>query len=142
MTPQYYRLNDICGLTGVKPYVLRFWEAEFDRIQSGQNDKGEKVYSDESLMIIEKIKALLFEDKMTIDMAKIELDRWIGQNEEEKKREEDRYSSVASPTITENLAPSDIQQINASTVDLVTELKGLEDTLKKLINVIKPEHWH
>lgn len=25
-----FKLNEVCSITGVKPYVLRFWESEFD----------------------------------------------------------------------------------------------------------------
>ncbi len=65
-----YRFNEVTSVTGVKPYVLRFWESEFDQINPAQSEAGHKVYSKEDIVIIEKIKKLLFEDKLSIPQAK------------------------------------------------------------------------
>nr|MBA2403447.1 MerR family transcriptional regulator [Bdellovibrionales bacterium] len=58
-------------ITGVKPYVLRFWETEFEEIAPEDSDSGQKLYARKDVEAIFKIKKLLFEDKMTIPEAKL-----------------------------------------------------------------------
>lgn len=70
-----YKFNEITSLTGVKPYVLRFWETEFNQIQPQLNEQGQKIYRPEDLEVIQKIKDLLFEQKLSIPQAKAFLDK-------------------------------------------------------------------
>ncbi len=88
-----YRLNEVCSITGVKPYVLRFWESEFSEIKPVQSPNGEKVYLQNDLDVIALIKKLLFKDKMTIEKAKFELSlHSLGQSSThvpDKQNEED-----------------------------------------------------
>ena len=68
-----FKMNEVCGLVGVKPYVLRFWESEFQEILPSTDDDGQKLYSQQDIESIALIKKLLFEDKMTIEKAKHEI---------------------------------------------------------------------
>lgn len=71
----HYRFKEITSLTGVKPYVLRFWESEFPQISPATTSGGDKVYSQNDLQCVEKIRDLLFDDKLSIPQAKMYLDR-------------------------------------------------------------------
>lgn len=68
-----FKQDEVCHLTGVKPYVLRFWESEFDEISPIQNSSGKKLYEQSDIKAIQVIKYLLFEDKLTVEKAKYEL---------------------------------------------------------------------
>ena len=68
-----FKMNEVCGLVGVKPYVLRFWESEFLEIAPISDTDGQKLYSQQDIEAIALIKKLLFEDKMTIEKAKQEI---------------------------------------------------------------------
>ncbi len=68
-----FKLNEVCGLTGVKPYVLRFWESEFTEIDPIISSSGQKMYEAKDIQAIATLKNLLFEEKMNIEMAKAEL---------------------------------------------------------------------
>jgi len=70
---ELFKLNEVCGLLGVKPYVLRFWESEFPEIDPTVTDDGVKNYSQEDIEAVALIKKLLFEDKLTIEKAKGEI---------------------------------------------------------------------
>lgn len=72
-----YKFNEVTSLTGVKPYVLRFWESEFEQISPMVNEAGQKIYDKADLLIIKTVKKLLFEDKLSIPEAKAVLDREI-----------------------------------------------------------------
>jgi DNA-binding transcriptional MerR regulator len=81
-----YQFQELTELTGIKPYVLRFWETEFIDIKPRKNQKGEKIYSRHDLETLLTIKRLLFEDKMTIAQAKHKIE--ITSSEIEKVEEE------------------------------------------------------
>ncbi len=68
-----FKINEVCALTGVKSYVLRFWESEFAEIAPMTSSSGQKLYEHRDIEAILLIKKLLFEDKMTIERAKAEM---------------------------------------------------------------------
>jgi len=70
---ELFKLNEVCGLLGVKPYVLRFWESEFPEISPQVTEDGVKQYSQEDIEAVALIKKLLFDDKLTIEKAKGEI---------------------------------------------------------------------
>lgn len=78
---KYFLSNEVCGLTGVKPYVLRFWETEFEDISPEVDGAGIKLYKVKDVEAIVLIKKLLFEEKMTIERAKMQLRLLRSQSE-------------------------------------------------------------
>lgn len=77
-----FKLNEVCGLVGVKPYVLRFWESEFLEIEPIISSSGQKLYEPRDIEAIAIIKKLLFDEKMNIEQAKAELPKRLGYREE------------------------------------------------------------
>jgi DNA-binding transcriptional MerR regulator len=69
----HFKLDEVCGLTGVKPYVLRFWESEFPEIKPALSSSGQKLFSYRDVEVIYHIKELLFEQKLNIEQAKMKL---------------------------------------------------------------------
>jgi len=69
-----YKFKEVTSLTGVKPYVLRFWESEFTQISPQVNEAGQKIYSPLDLEFVKRIKELLFIEKLSIPKAKAMLD--------------------------------------------------------------------
>ncbi|MFG1499353.1 MerR family transcriptional regulator [Halobacteriovorax sp. XZX-3] len=68
-----FKLDEVCSIVGVKPYVLRFWESEFDEISPLVSSTGQKLFEQKDIQMLAKIKGLLFEEKMTIEKAKLVL---------------------------------------------------------------------
>jgi DNA-binding transcriptional MerR regulator len=68
-----FKQDEVCSLTGVKPYVLRFWESEFDEITPIVSSNGQKLYEHKDIEAIALVKKMLFEEKMTIEKAKVEI---------------------------------------------------------------------
>lgn len=66
----FYRIKEICSITGLKPHVLRYWEQEFKDIKPVKSSKGQRLYKKKDLDIIFMIKRLLYEQRYTIDGAK------------------------------------------------------------------------
>jgi DNA-binding transcriptional MerR regulator len=66
-----FKFQELTPITGVKPYVIRFWETEFEDIAPVVSDSGQRLYARKDVEAIFKIKKLLFDEKMTIQEAKI-----------------------------------------------------------------------
>ena len=65
-----FKFQELPTITGIKPYVLRFWETEFEEIVPIADESGEKHYSRADVEMIMQIKGLLFDKKMSITEAK------------------------------------------------------------------------
>lgn len=65
-----FKFQELTPITGVKPYVIRYWETEFPEISPITNDSGQKLYARKDVEAILRVKKLLFEDKLTIPEAK------------------------------------------------------------------------
>lgn len=70
MAPRTYKIGEIAGLTGLKPFVLRFWETEFPQLTPVRTPKGQRLYTEEHLQLLRRIKTLLYDEKLTIDGAR------------------------------------------------------------------------
>jgi DNA-binding transcriptional MerR regulator len=66
----FYRIKEVCTITGLKPHVLRYWEQEFKDIKPVKSSKGQRLYKRKDLDTILAIKKLLYEKRYTIDGAK------------------------------------------------------------------------
>ena len=65
-----FKFQELTPITGVKPYVLRFWETEFDEICPVTSDSGQKLYAKKDIETILRIKRLLFDEKLSIPEAR------------------------------------------------------------------------
>ncbi len=68
-----FTTDEVCSLTGVKPYVLRFWENEFDEISPILSTSGKKLFEHKDIEAIIVVKKMLYEEKITVERAKVEL---------------------------------------------------------------------
>ena len=66
----HFKVNEVCSMTGVRPYVLRFWETEFPEIGPITSSSGQKLYEYKDVELVAFIKDLLFNKKMNMEEAK------------------------------------------------------------------------
>ena len=69
----YYSISEVSELTGIKQYVLRYWETEFNILAPNKNRSGNRIYTEEDISKVLLIKKLLYEEKFTVDGAKVRL---------------------------------------------------------------------
>jgi len=69
----YYSISEVSRLTGLEPYVLRYWETEFSEIRPQKNRAGNRIYSNRDIKFILRIKELLREQRYTLEGAKVVL---------------------------------------------------------------------
>lgn len=66
----YFRIGDVAEIAGIKPYVLRFWEKEFEFLNPVKNGAGQRVYRRSEVESVLLIKKLLYTERLTIEGAK------------------------------------------------------------------------
>jgi DNA-binding transcriptional MerR regulator len=76
----FYRIGEACKQLDIQPYVLRYWETEFAVLSPKKSKAGQRVYSEEELHLIQRIKQLLYEEGYTIAGAKKKLDAELAGN--------------------------------------------------------------
>jgi DNA-binding transcriptional MerR regulator len=66
----FFRIGEVGRISGVKPYVLRYWESEFKLLKPIKNKAGQRIYRRREIETILDIKDLLYKKKFTIAGAK------------------------------------------------------------------------
>ena len=66
----FFRIGEVCELTGVKQHVLRYWESEFKIISPQRAKSKQRLYRRVDVENIIKIKTLLKNEGFTISGAK------------------------------------------------------------------------
>ena len=69
----YYSIGEVSKITGLKQYVLRYWETEFTVLKPVKNTAGNRIYKDNDIKLIKYIQDLLYKKKYTIKGAKMHL---------------------------------------------------------------------
>jgi DNA-binding transcriptional MerR regulator len=83
----YYRIGEVAEITGLQPYILRYWESEFRALSPIKNNAGQRLYKKRDIEILEKIKELLYEKGFTIAGARRQLAALEKEKEEVLARE-------------------------------------------------------
>lgn len=68
----YFKIGEVSSLLGVKPYVVRFWETEFDLTPS-KNRSRHRVYKRHEVETLLEIRKLLYDERFTIEGAQKKL---------------------------------------------------------------------
>ena len=66
----YYSIGEVSKTTGLKQYVLRYWETEFKQLKPTKNKAGNRTYRQKDIDLIFEIKNLLYDEKFTIEGAR------------------------------------------------------------------------
>lgn len=70
MNKIYYSIGEISELIQVKPYIIRYWEAEFNQLKPKNDKVRNRRYQKKDLELLLRIKELVYEKKYTLEGAK------------------------------------------------------------------------
>ncbi len=98
----YFKIGEACKELGIQPYVLRYWETEFPALAPSKSRSGQRVYSENEMEVIRRIKQLLYEEGYTIAGAKKKLEvelasGSLGADGEDGSGETEAVSAVLAP---------------------------------------------
>ena len=71
---RYFTIGEVSELCGVKPHVLRYWEQEFTQLKPVKRRGNRRYYQHHEVLLIRKIRSLLYEEGFTITGARHRLE--------------------------------------------------------------------
>ena len=113
----YYSIGDVSEMTGLKQYVLRYWETEFSILSPEKNKAGNRRYRKEDIKIIRHIKELLYDKKFTIRGAKQYLEDYYKNQDSDSS-----IVNISSQTVDREFL-MDLKEKLEETLDLLAKLK-------------------
>jgi DNA-binding transcriptional MerR regulator len=113
---RYFTIGEVSELCGVKPHVLRYWEQEFTQLKPVKRRGNRRYYQHHEVLLIRRIRELLYEQGFTISGARNRLD--------ETMRE--RASGPSGKAVDVQVAPgpADLQRIRRELSSVIDYLSG------------------
>ncbi len=74
---RYFTIGEVSDLCAVKPHVLRYWEQEFAQLKPVKRRGNRRYYQRHEVLLIRRIRDLLYEQGFTINGARHRLDSEI-----------------------------------------------------------------
>jgi DNA-binding transcriptional MerR regulator len=123
---RYFTIGEVSELCGVKPHVLRYWEQEFTQLKPVKRRGNRRYYQHHEVLLIRKIRELLYEQGFTISGARNRLD---GVDEKaEKPRTVPEVTAPANPS-----ASSLITEAQRTTIDVT----ALREQIQQVLHLLK-----
>lgn len=123
---RYFTIGEVSELCGVKPHVLRYWEQEFTQLKPVKRRGNRRYYQHHEVLLIRKIRELLYEQGFTISGARNRLD---GVDEKaEKPRTVPEVTAPASPSASLLIA-----EAQRSTIDV----SALREQIQQVLHLLK-----
>jgi len=73
---RYFTIGEVSELCGVKAHVLRYWEQEFTQLKPVKRRGNRRYYQHHEVLLIRRIRELLYEQGFTISGARNRLDHY------------------------------------------------------------------
>ena len=80
---RYFTIGEMSELCGVKPHVLRYWEQEFTQLKPVKRRGNRRYYQHHEVLLIRRIRQLLYEEGFTISGARSRLDNQAASQQED-----------------------------------------------------------
>ena len=90
----YYSISEVSKITGLKQYVLRYWETEFAQLKPPKNRAGNRTYRQKDIDIVHKIKELLYKKKFTIEGARKQMETSVITGEMEVTKDSAKSTAI------------------------------------------------
>jgi DNA-binding transcriptional MerR regulator len=78
---RYFTIGEVSDLCGVKPHVLRYWEQEFTQLKPVKRRGNRRYYQHHEVLLIRRIRELLYEEGFTISGARNRLDNSLSHED-------------------------------------------------------------
>ncbi|MGI4847774.1 MAG: MerR family transcriptional regulator [Janthinobacterium lividum] len=102
---RYFTIGEVSELCGVKAHVLRYWEQEFSQLKPVKRRGNRRYYQHHEVLLIRRIRELLYEQGFTISGARNKLDSRMGSAEE---------VADAAVSASENAVPGEVREIHVA----------------------------
>ena len=118
---RYFTIGEVSELCGVKPHVLRYWEQEFTQLKPVKRRGNRRYYQHHEVLLIRRIRQLLYEEGFTISGARNRLDN--------ARLDNSRIEAEEKP---EPSAPRELRVVPGAGVDVAAIKRELRAVLDQL----------
>jgi len=98
---RYFTIGEVGELCGVKPHVLRYWEQEFTQLRPMKRRGNRRYYQHHEVLMIRRIRELLYEQGFTINGARNKLQELAQQEREQRRASGPLAATESAETATE-----------------------------------------
>ena len=123
---RYFTIGEVSDLCGVKPHVLRYWEQEFTQLKPVKRRGNRRYYQHHEVLLIRRIRELLYEEGFTISGARNRLDNALSGDD--RHHDGGRATRTAPAAAAPALAPAPGSASDNSA--LKRELREVLDSLR------------
>lgn len=109
---RYFTIGEVAELCQVKPHVLRYWEQEFTQLNPVKRRGNRRYYQHHEVLLIRRIRELLYEQGFTIAGARNRLGN--------PRHQEEADSAARIPANDLNTIRTELEEI----------IQGLDNLLK------------
>ena len=124
---RYFTIGEVSDLCGVKPHVLRYWEQEFTQLKPVKRRGNRRYYQHHEVLLIRRIRALLYDDGFTISGARNLLDA-KGRLKSEKSKSPEDFAMMDGDI-------AETEQVQTLTTS--NNAGGLRQALKEVVAILK-----
>ncbi|BDB23825.1 transcriptional regulator [Cupriavidus sp. TA19] len=121
---RYFTIGEVSELCAVKPHVLRYWEQEFTQLKPVKRRGNRRYYQHHEVLLIRRIRELLYEQGFTINGARNRLD-------------EGRHHTAAAPETADESREESPAALSIDVAGLRNELVEVQHLLAQLREIAK-----
>jgi len=150
---EFFKLNEVCKLSNVQPYMLRFWGTEFSQLEAAKSGTGQRLYSRDQVQLILEIRRLLFDEGLTIAGARkrvsamqkkgtLPVPAKVQPPDEPKKAKPARAAKKKTEPAAEKAKPlaTEVDKSAPERVQpLLATLEGVREEVAKIVAQLKAE---
>jgi len=118
---RYFTIGEVSELCGVKPHVLRYWEQEFTQLKPVKRRGNRRYYQHHEVLLIRRIRELLYEEGFTISGARNRLENARLDN-----------ARIEPDERTEPSVPKELRVVPGAGVDVAAIKRELRAVLDQL----------
>jgi DNA-binding transcriptional MerR regulator len=127
---RYFTIGEVSELCGVKPHVLRYWEQEFTQLKPVKRRGNRRYYQPHEVLLIRRIRELLYEEGFTISGARNRLDTArLDSARLDARAESAEDKAVEAPAVREVRAAAPAPGVDVAAIK--RELRAVLDQLQR-----------
>jgi DNA-binding transcriptional MerR regulator len=127
----FFKIGEVCEITDTQPYVLRYWESEFQALAPAKNSSGQRIYRRKDIETVLRIKQLLYEEGFTIAGAKKRLEVELGGRGATPQALASLPETEVANVESEETVKEQVEEIRSVLREVRDELRGMLTILEK-----------
>jgi DNA-binding transcriptional MerR regulator len=125
-----FKIGEVAKYVGVKQYVLRYWETEFEALHPRKSNNGQRFYTRKDIEMALTIRKLLHEDRFSIEGARAVLKKMKSQKSQitpilEGTTQEqivEKHQAAAELVLNKATPQASVEQVQKAVVQREKEL--------------------